>query len=80
MNVIRFFDSIINITRSRDQISAKLRKNKKAEENDFFINTWREETCLWDVTSTAYKNRDAKFQNMKVLMEKYETRNSCRRV
>ena len=31
-------------------------KNKKAEENDFFINTWREETCLWDVTSTAYKN------------------------
>ena len=27
---------------------------------------------LWDVTSTAYKNKDAKFASMKVLMEKCE--------
>ena len=47
-------------------------KNKKVVENEFFINTWREEICLWDVTSTAYKNRDAKFARMKVLMEKCE--------
>ena len=47
-------------------------KNKKVEENEFFVDTWREEICLWDATSTVYKNRDAKFASMKVLMEKCE--------
>ena len=31
---------------------------KKVEMNENFIEAWREEPSLWDVTSPLYKNRD----------------------
>ena len=35
-------------------------KTKKIETTEDFIEKWRERTCLWDVTSTSYRDRDQK--------------------
>ena len=35
-------------------------KTQKVEQNEEFICAWREETSLWDVCSSNYKDRNAK--------------------
>lgn len=42
-------------------------KAKRVELNEDFINMWKDETKLWDVTSSYYRNRDARSKSLKTL-------------
>ena len=35
-------------------------KTKRNELTETFVDAWRREECLWDVTSHHYKNREKK--------------------
>ena len=43
---------------------------KKVFNTDEFIEAWKEEKSLWDVTSDIYKNRFEKANSLKKLAEK----------
>ena len=42
-------------------------KAKRVELNEDFINMWKDERKLWDVTSSYYCNRDARSKSLKTL-------------
>ena len=43
-------------------------KSIKVEKNEDFIHAWEEETCLWDVFSLFYKDRNAKAKIIIIIM------------
>ena len=47
-------------------------KFKKREFNEIFIDIWREEKSLWDVTSVVYKDRTAKNKSYGIFKEKLD--------
>ena len=47
-------------------------KAKRNELTEAFIDAWRREECLWDVTSHHYKNREKKQERINTIMEKFD--------
>ena len=46
--------------------------NKKVEGNEAFIGEWLKNECLRDVKARAYKDRNARENALKTLMELFE--------
>ena len=47
-------------------------KAKGNEHTEAFIDAWRREQCLWDLTSHHYKNREKKQNSINIIMEKFD--------
>ena len=47
-------------------------KTKRNELTEAFLDVWRREECLWDVTSHHYKNREEKQKSIDIIMEKFD--------
>ena len=47
-------------------------KTQKVETNEEFIRAWHEETSLWDVCSSHYKDRNAKRKSWNTLGEIFD--------
>ena len=43
-------------------------KAKRNELTEAFIDAWRTEECLWDVTSHNYKNHEKKLESINMIM------------
>ena len=49
-----------------------VRKAKTNEVAEGFIDAWRREECLWDITSHHYKNFEKKQKSINIIMEKFD--------